>query len=889
MATDELRIPVRVGALTFKNPFYVASGPSARTVRQLVRIEETGWAAASIKLSIDPAPYINRKPRYGVFEQYRALGFTAEKRLSFAEGLKLIEEAKKVLKELILFANITYAGDDDYDARGWVNMAKGFEDRGADVIELNMCCPNMSYNVELTSGNAGAIEKKTGASLGQHAEIVSRIVGEIKKAIRIPLFVKLTPEGGQIAQVAGALYAAGADAVGGTGNRLGIPPINLDDPAASIYHLQKEISMTCYSGAWLKPLALRDTCEIRKVNGPGPVIMATGGIRDWRDAVEMILCGANLIGVCTETLMEGYDIVRPMIRGLGEYMDARQYRNLEDFCGSLVPEIKTAQEISLFEGYAEIIEPGLSAPCKSACPFHVPVQAAVRRLSAGDYEGAWKLFSSGGPLQGICDSVCEAPCESACARGHDGMAAGPVRIRPLKRFILDWGKEKGLKPDYARPGPNGKSAGIAGSGPAGLSAAFALARAGYAVTVYEKEPQFGGSLRYLAPAFILSQAETDALVDSLAGFGIDFKGGPEPGRDFTPQDLRKRHDVIILAAGKGPVLPGPAAAESTGGIPGNFPCPAEGLPDIADFMRSCAALSAAAGSSVPAAPAGAAAAAALSSRADAGRALLIGSSPLHAEAARCALRLGFGEVYLFCEKPEGAGRTGLSLSRGFAEAREEGVKILFGVRPAAFHAPEGKLRSVEFANCLLPDSRFTVDCDLAVLSLPRQTADIPSVPGVFSAKPGNSFIKTCMAGLRAAEAADAFVRGAGLRDPSSGRSIKTVKAAEVLKRRAYIEPAFSDPLRVYPRSLPPEQRLGKFEKPRLPLSAGDAEIEAGRCLNCGCGEGCMLCKRICCEFAPGLTGPDTLTIDREVCVACGMCFNRCPNKNIRMVSTGAEA
>ena len=76
-ALQDIRIPVTVGGVTFKNPFYVASGPTTKSVRQLVEIERTGWAAASIKLSIDPAPYINRKPRYGVFEDRQALAFTA--------------------------------------------------------------------------------------------------------------------------------------------------------------------------------------------------------------------------------------------------------------------------------------------------------------------------------------------------------------------------------------------------------------------------------------------------------------------------------------------------------------------------------------------------------------------------------------------------------------------------------------------------------------------------------------------------------------------------------------------------------------------------------------------------------------------------------------------
>src|SRR5690606_16706054 len=103
------------------------------------------------------------------------------------------------------------------------------------------------------------------------------------------LFVKLTPEGGKISKVAKALYAAGADAVGGTANRLGIPPVDLDNPGKAVYHLQDEISMSCHAGGWVKPLALRDTYEIRKVNGPEPKIMAAGGIRNYRDAAEMIM------------------------------------------------------------------------------------------------------------------------------------------------------------------------------------------------------------------------------------------------------------------------------------------------------------------------------------------------------------------------------------------------------------------------------------------------------------------------------------------------------------------------------------------------------------------------------------------------------------------------
>ena len=517
---QDIQIPVTIGGVTFKNPFYVASGPTTKTVKQLKRIEETGWAAASIKLSIDPAPYINRKPRYGIFEDRNALAFTTEKRLTFAEGLKLVEDAKKVLTDLKLMANITYAGDDG--PAGWVNMAKKFEEVGADIIELNMCCPNMSYNLELTSGGQQQAAKQTGASMGQNANVAAEIVKAVKEAISIPLFVKLTPEGGKIAQVAKSLYEAGADAVGGTGNRMGLPPINLEHPEKAFYHLQDEISMSCHCGTWLKPLAQRDTYEIRKVCGKEPTIMAAGGITNWKDAVEMVLCGGNLIGVCAETLISGYDIVRPMIQGMHDYMQQHGYASLDDFRSLLVDEVKTATDVTLYAGYAHIKEPNLSAPCKSSCPHHVPVQAYVQKIAKGEYREAYDLITGKNALQNLCALVCTHPCEDACIRG--GFDA-PVKIRELKRFVLDYAKAQGWKPAWAMVEPNGYKVAIIGAGACGLACAAELGKGGYEVTVFEKEEAAGGKLRYGAPDYAYQKQVLEEEVAELERYGVKFVFG----------------------------------------------------------------------------------------------------------------------------------------------------------------------------------------------------------------------------------------------------------------------------------------------------------------------------------------------------------------------------
>ena len=435
---DDILLPVTVGGITFKNPFYAASGPETKTVKQLVRIEETGWAAASIKLSMDPAPYINGKPRYALFKEYNALAFTADRRLSLDEGLRLVKEAKKVLSGLILMANIAYVGGDG--PAGWVRMAKKFEDAGADILELNMCCPNMSYNLELTAGEAGCGQQRSGASLGRNGGEIAEIVSAIKTAVKIPLFVKLTPEGGDIAHTAALLYAAGADAVGGTSNRMGMPRINLDDPGRSPYHLQDEISMSCFCGHWLKPLTLRDTFEIRKLNGMKPAVMMAGGVSGWKDAAELILCGADLVGVCTEILINGYDIARPMIRGVADYMEKHGYASISDMKGALAPLVRTANEITLRDGYARIKNPGLSAPCKAACPENVPVQAIALMILNKNYRRAYELLVSANLPRGICPDTCDGICEKACVRSRTGR---PLAIKKLIRFIYDYAARQG--------------------------------------------------------------------------------------------------------------------------------------------------------------------------------------------------------------------------------------------------------------------------------------------------------------------------------------------------------------------------------------------------------------------------------------------------------------
>ncbi len=347
---DDGRMAFAIGGLQFRNPFIVASGPTVKSKEQLVLAEESGWAGASLKLAFEPEPYISLPPRYRWFAKEKYHAFTAEKRLTFQQCLRLLEDGRRATRSLVLFANITYVGDKP-GTTGWEEMARKAESAGAHAIELNMCCPNMSFNVALSEEMRTA---QTGASMGQNAVVVGMIVEAVKRAVKIPVFVKITPEGGRIADVAKACFDKGADCVCSVANRLAIADFDIENINQGPYRLQDEPTLACFSGPWIKPLALRDVFEIRRKAGPAPFVQGTGGIAGYRDAVQMIMCGADLIGVCTETMLRGFDFLPRWLKGLGEFMDRHGYKTCRDFRDLAAGKITSADKLTLHGGYAQV-------------------------------------------------------------------------------------------------------------------------------------------------------------------------------------------------------------------------------------------------------------------------------------------------------------------------------------------------------------------------------------------------------------------------------------------------------------------------------------------------------------------------------------------------------
>ena len=347
-----------VAGLKFRNQFVVASGPGTKHITQLIEAERCGWGGVSLKLAIEPVPYINLDPRYRWWKRERYLAFSAEKRMTLAEALRLTEQARKQTKELIILANIAYAGDKGMD--GWLDMGGKFVDAGAQGLELNMCCPNMSFNLKVSGEQERTAQ--SGASLGQSAEIVGMATRIIADAVDVPVFVKLTPEGGRIAEVAQACFDNGAAAVGTTANRLAIPEFDIDNPANGPFRFQDQPSMACFSGGWVKPLALRDVFEIRNKVGPAPCVLGTGGVHNYIDAIQMMMCGADMIGICTEVMLNGFAFLPALLKNIEKFMARHGYRSYRDFRDLTVEAVTPADNLTITQAYAQV-EPELCDGC----------------------------------------------------------------------------------------------------------------------------------------------------------------------------------------------------------------------------------------------------------------------------------------------------------------------------------------------------------------------------------------------------------------------------------------------------------------------------------------------------------------------------------------------
>src|ERR1700720_1846381 len=184
-------------------------------------------------------------------------------------------------------------------------------------------------------------------------------------------------------------------------------------------------------------------------------------------------------------------------------------------------------------------------PCNNACGTNEKIQGYLDLVKRGKYLDAYALIKEDMPFPSVTGRVCYHPCEQACNRGKYDEA---ISIRAVERFLGDLGQA--LKKDVVKGGaPNGKKVAVVGSGPAGHSAAYQLARLGYKVTIFEKSPKVGGLNRGGIPDWVLPQDVLDREIERLLELGITIKTNTEVGKDVSWDDLKKNYDACVLAVG----------------------------------------------------------------------------------------------------------------------------------------------------------------------------------------------------------------------------------------------------------------------------------------------------------------------------------------------------
>ena len=309
-----------------------------------------------------------------------------------------------------------------------------------------------------------------------------------------------------------------------------------------------------------------------------------------------------------------------------------------------------------------------TAPCKTACPAHVAVQGYLKLAKEGRYDDALALIKKDNPLPAVCGHVCNRRCEDACTRGTIDEA---VAIDEVKRFLAerDLKAETRYIPKKTIPSLKGgfdEKIAIIGAGPAGLSCAYYLALTGYKPTIFEKNEEPGGMLRYGIPSYKLEKDLLAAEIDVIRELGVEIRCGVEIGKDITIEELREQgyrgfYVAIGCQRGRKPGITGENA---------------KGAYAAVDFLREAGAKE---------------------SFALEGDVVVVGGGNVAIDAARISSRCVDAKISMFCLEE----REDMPASKEeIAEALEEGIELNCGWGPKEVLEEDGKVAGVVFKKCI---------------------------------------------------------------------------------------------------------------------------------------------------------------------------------------------
>lgn len=374
--------------LKLKNPIIIASSPLTAKVHLMQQCAESGAAGASAKLTFIKQPF------YGSLRMYNNVKEGSivchDRRLDMEEGQALISQTRATISDFIVFANITHAAE---DLDGWALLAKKMEEAGAHAIEANMICPNLG----MTAKRLGQAAAPTGGgSVGQSAQSAAAVTRALKESVRIPVICKLTPNVTNIADIAAACEAAGADGVCMAGGQLSLPPMDIYNPTA-IYPLMDGAAMGSLGGPASRLMGFAMVASTaRRVSVP---IIGGGGIEKWEHAVQYMMWGATLATICTAIMWRGFEIVPTMIRKMERFLESQGYNGYEDIVGLSLPTLRAARDLDPQVG-APVVDPELCNGCGLCLkPGHCD---AIRIEN-----GLATIYAENCVACGICVAVCQ--------------------------------------------------------------------------------------------------------------------------------------------------------------------------------------------------------------------------------------------------------------------------------------------------------------------------------------------------------------------------------------------------------------------------------------------------------------------------------------------------
>ena len=533
-------------------------------------------------------------------------------------------------------------------------------------------------------------------------------------------------------------------------------------------------------------------------------------------------------------------------------------------------------------------------PCSAACPAGNDIVAFIQKITQGDFEGAWNVIKEENPFPGICGRVCFHPCESKCNRGDYDE---PIAIHALERFVSDFASNWNEKIKKVPGARKGKVA-IIGSGPAGMSCAYHLAKLHYDVTVFESSSLSGGMLRSGIPSYRLPKDVLDREISNIEALGVELRTGIPLGEHLTWDGL-KDYQATFIATGahqsRSLQIPGEKAKSVFSGL---------------DLLRKINR----------------------DQKVKLGdKIAIIGGGNTAIDVARSVVRLGKKATILYRRSREEMP----AFEDEMVEAIEEGVKIRYLVNPIRIQQKDG-LKRLECLRIELGDkdesgrrrpvpishSNFFIEADSVIIAAGEEieVSFLPKGIGkregiVLTQRDGSTGIKGIFAGgdLTSNQRTVAHAIGSGKKVALAINGYLNGKNTEEAIRQILIGegPSISIFRHLHPEDRPmnshvvtfgelntdyfePSKRHQESKGPVKQRTKGFGEVtatfpesvaleEAERCFSCGTCNGCENCY-VFCPDASILKTEDILShqVDYDFCKGCGICFSECPRGAISL-------